>query len=77
MKINAEKLEQVILTTLKAQLEAVLSIGTDGSICLDAVAAEHTEYKKQIEALEDSKQSMFEQYVMGKIDVETYSPKKQ
>ena len=50
--------------------------GADGSICLDAVAAEPTEYKKQIEALEDSKQSLFEQYVMGEIDVETYKTEK-
>lgn len=57
-------------------MEAVLSIGADDSICLDAVAAERTEYEKQIEALEDSKQSLFEQYVMGEIDVETYKSEK-
>ena len=57
-------------------MEAVLSIRADGSICLDAVAAERTEYEKQIEALEDSKQSLFEQYVMGEIDVETYKSEK-
>lgn len=76
MKIDAEELESVIWETLKAQLEAVLSIGADGSICLDTVAAECTEYEKQIEALDDSKQSLFEQYVMGEIDVETYKSKK-
>ena len=76
LKLDAKELEQVIWGTLKAQLETVLSIGADGSICLDAVAAEPTEYKKQIEALEDSKQSLFEQYVMGEIDVETYKTEK-
>ncbi|MGN0977560.1 MAG: recombinase zinc beta ribbon domain-containing protein [Faecousia sp.] len=76
LKIDAEELEQVIFQTVKAQLEAVLSIGADGSICLDAVAAEPTEYEKQIEALEDSKQSLFEQYVMGEIDAETYKSEK-
>lgn len=76
MRIDSEELEQVIFQTLKAQLDTVLSIGADGSICLDAVAAEPTEYEKQIEALEDSKQSLFEQYVMGEIDVETYKSEK-
>ena len=76
MKIDAEELEQVIWGTIKTQLEAVLSISADGSICLDAVAAERTEYEKQIEALEDSKQSLFEQYVMGEIDVATYKSEK-
>lgn len=76
LRIDSEELEQVIFQTLKAQLDTVLSISVDGSICLDAVAAEHTEYEKQIEALEDSKQSLFEQYVMSEIDVETYKSEK-
>lgn len=76
LKIDAEELEQAIFQTIKAQLEAALSIGAGGSICLDAVAAERTEYEKQIEALEDSKQSLFEQYVMGGIEMETYKSEK-
>jgi len=76
LKVDAEELEQVIWGTIKAQLEAVLSIRTDGSICLDTVVAERTEYEKQIEALEDSKQSLFEQYIMGGIDVATYKSEK-
>ena len=76
MKIDAEELEQVIFRTIKAQLEAVLSIGADGNICLDAATAAPTEYEKQIEALEDSKQALFEQYVTGEIDVETYKTEK-
>lgn len=76
LKVDAEELEQVIWGTIKAQLEAVLSICTDGSICLDTVVAERTEYEKQIEALEDSKQSLFEQYIMGGIDVATYKSEK-
>ena len=76
LKINAEELEQVIFQTLKVQLEAVLSICAEGGICLDIVTAERTEYEKQIETLENSKQSMFEQYVMGEIDVATYKSEK-
>lgn len=76
LKIYSEDLEQLIFQTLKAQLEAVLSFDADGTICLDTVLAERTEYGKQIEALEDSKQSLFEQYVMGEIDVETYKSEK-
>lgn len=60
----------------KCSLEAVLSIRKDGSISLDTVVAERTEYEKQIEALEDSKQSLFEQYIMGEIDVGNYKSQK-
>lgn len=76
LKVDDEELEQVIFQTIKAQLEAVLSIRADGSFCLDTVVAERTEYEKQIEALEDSKQSLFEQYIMGEIDVEAYKSQK-
>ena len=76
LKVDALELEQVIFQTIKAQLEAVLSIREDGSISLDTVVAERTEYEKQIEALEDSKQSLFEQYIMGEIDVEAYKSEK-
>ena len=76
MKVDALELEQVIFQTIKVQLEAVLSIRMDGSISLDTVVAERTEYEKQIEALEDSKQSLFEQYIMGEIDVATYKSEK-
>lgn len=72
LKIDAEELEQVIFQTIKAQLEAVLSIRADGAICLDTVIAERSEYEKQIKALEDSKQSLFEQYIMGEMDAEAY-----
>ena len=76
MKVDALELEQAIFQTIKAQLEAVLSIRKDGSISLDTVVAERTEYEKQIEALEDSKQSLFEQYIMGEIDVGNYKSQK-
>ena len=76
LKVDALELEQAIFQTIKAQLEAVLSIRKDGSISLDTVVAERTEYEKQIEALEDSKQSLFEQYIMGEIDVGNYKSQK-
>lgn len=77
LKLDAKELEQVIWGTLKAQLETVLSIGADGSICLDAVAAEPTEYKKQIEALEDSKQSLFDSMSWARLMWKPTRPKKQ
>ena len=76
LKVDALELEQAIFQTIKAQLEAVLSIRKDGSISLDTVVAERTEYERQIEALEDSKQSLFEQYIMGEIDVGNYKSQK-
>ena len=76
LKVDALELEQVIFQTIKAQLEAVLSIRADGAICLDTVIAERSEYEKQIKALEDSKQSLFEQYIMGEIDVGNYKSQK-
>ena len=68
--------DDIELDYFKVSFEAVLSIREDGSISLDTVVAERTEYEKQIEALEDSKQSLFEQYIMGEMDAETYKSEK-
>jgi chromosome segregation ATPase len=38
--------------------------------------AEQSEYERQIESLNDSKQVLFERYCMGEIDVETYKTEK-
>lgn len=76
MRAYAAELEQAIFQTLKKQLDVVLTFGDDGTIRLGAVVAERSEYEKQIEALQDSKQALFEQYIMGELDMEAYKAQK-
>ena len=76
MRAYVAELEQAIFQTLKKQLDVVLTFGDDGTIRLGAVVAERSEYEKQIKALYDSKQALFEQYIMGELDMEAYKAQK-
>ena len=76
MKVNAVELEQAVFQILKTQLAVSLPLNADGTVHMGAVISERSEYEKQIEVLQDSKQALFEQYIMGEIDMETYKSQK-
>ncbi len=76
MRINAVELEQVVFITLKKQMEAAATLNSDGTVRLEAAAPERSEYEQQIEALQDSKRLLYERYLMGEIDLNTYKAEK-
>lgn len=76
MKINAAELEQAVFITLKKQMEAAATLNLDGAVRLDAAAPERSEYEQQIEALQDGKRLLYERYLMGEIDLDTYKAEK-
>ena len=76
MRINAAELEQAAFLTLKKQMEAAAPLAPDGSLRVDASVPERTEYEQQIEALQDGKRALYERYLMGEIDLNTYKAEK-
>lgn len=48
----------------------------DGTLHLDATAAKCSEYEKQLEDLRDQKQALFERYLLGQIELDTYKSRK-
>lgn len=75
LKISALELEQTIFDTLRVQL--LPSFGIDsGKEKLDLKTIQETEYEKKLRALQDSKRQLYEKYVFGEIDLETYKTKK-
>lgn len=73
---NAAKLEQAVLLLMKKQLEATLPVNPNGTIQLKAVVEERSAYEQQMDELLDCKQSLFEQYLMGEITLESYQAQK-
>ena len=61
---------------MKKQLEATLPVNPDGTIQLKAVVEERSAYEQQMDELLDCKQSLFEQYLMGEITLESYQAQK-
>ena len=76
MRLNAAELEQAVFLTLKKQMEAAAPLAPDGSLRVDASVPERTEYEQQIEALQDGKRALYERYLMGEIDLNTYKAEK-
>ena len=76
VRADAAGLEEAVLFTLKKQLEILLPVHEDGTIHLEATAAKCSEYEKQLEALKDQKQALFERYLLGQIELDTYKSEK-
>ena len=76
MRINAVELEQAVFITLKKQMEAAASLNPDGTIRLEAAAPKRSEYEQQIETLQDGKRLLYERYLLGEIDLDTYKAEK-
>ena len=72
MRINAVELEKAVFITLKKQMEAAASLNPDGTVRLEDVTPERSEYEQQIEELQDSKRLLYERYLLGEIDLDTY-----
>ena len=53
-----------------------LSCSTESKAHIGSYVAERSEYERQIESLENDKQSLFERFVMGEIDVDAYKAEK-
>ena len=71
MRLNAAELEQAVFLTLKKQMEAAAPLAPDGTFWVDASVPERTEYEQQIE-----KRALYERYLMGEIDLNTYKAEK-
>ena len=57
-------------------MEAAAPLAPDGTLRVDASVPERTEYEQQIEALQDGKRALYERYLMGEIDLNTYKAEK-
>ena len=76
VRADVAGLEEAVLLTLKKQLEILLPVHKDGTIHLEATAAKCSEYEKQLEVLKDQKQALFERYLLGQIELDTYKSEK-
>ena len=57
-------------------MEATAPLAPDGTLRVDASVPERAEYEKQIETLQDGKRTLYEHYLMGEIDLNTYKAEK-
>lgn len=76
LAISAPALEEAVFTTIRQQLEVVLSNVQDTLSTADLAVAEKSAYEAQAEAITDEKQRLFESYLSGEIDAATFQSEK-
>lgn len=74
LRIDAAELEQAVFQTVKKQLEVALPMDSNNEIQL--YKSSITQYEKQLEYLQNSKQTLFEQYILNKITIDDYHSSK-
>ena len=57
-------------------METAATLNLDGTVRLDAATPERSEYEQRIEALQDGKRLLYERYLLGEIDLDTYKAEK-
>ena len=75
-KVNAIELQDAVLDVLKKQADAVLDDGKDIASSLSSLQSREYEYKAQQSALLDGKRALYEQFLLGELDLASYKEKK-
>ena len=76
LRIAASDLELTVYENLKAVADVLFAPNQDAAT-LGAIVSERPEYERQIEALEKEKMQLYENYLLGEIDVLTYKREKE
>ena len=77
MKYEAEALEQAVFESLKKQMGVLGDVSNDGITMVKTAVSHRPEFDRQIEALEDGKLHLYEQFQLREIDLDTYKAQKE
>ncbi len=76
MKIGINDLEQLVFDTIRSQVLCFTDTDVDYKSGVKASAEELNSYEHKIKALQNSKRELYEQYILGAVDEDTYKSKK-
>lgn len=72
LQVQASVLEQAVFETLKGQMDAYFSSDRDVAAAVDSAVPGLAEYDRQIEKIQDDKRHLYEKYLLGEVDLDTY-----
>ena len=76
LRVGVSELEQAVFAILQMQMDVIAGAKKNIPATLDAIQTRQTEYQQQAEILQDGKRRLYEQYLLQKIDLDTYKTKK-
>ena len=77
MRYDAKSLEEAVFNTLKTQMDVLGPDVIEGAMLGNPVVPQCSEYERQINALEESKLRLYEQYQLRELDLDTFKAKKE
>lgn len=75
LQVKAPELEQAVFQIIQMQVTAALGIDSSKDK-LELQTIQQAEHEKKLFALQDSKRQLYERYIFGEIDIETYKARK-
>ena len=76
MRIGVGELEQLVFDILEKQIEVLTGMADSDFASVNSELSKQTDYEQQISAMQNSKQRLYEQYLMREIDLNTYKASK-
>lgn len=76
VKIRIEDLERIVFDTIRSQAQCFVDTDADVKAKAEESSAELDGYEQKAKFLQDSKRELYEQYILGILDIDTYKSKK-
>ncbi len=75
-QVPVDEVLEAVYTVVRQQLLAVVPTNTDGKQCLTLASVNQQQFEEQIAEIMDSKRLLYEQFVAGEIDAQSFKGQK-
>lgn len=75
-RISVKDLERTVFDTIRSQAQCFIDTDADIKIRAEKSALELNGYEQKLKLLQESKRELYEQYILGILDIDTYKSKK-
>lgn len=76
VSIRVEDLERTVFETIRSQAQCFVDTDADIKVRAEKSALELNGYEQNLKLLQESKRELYEQYILGILDIDTYKSKK-
>ena len=76
VSIRVEDLERTVFDTIRSQAQCFVDTDADIKARAEKSALELNGYEQKLKLLQESKRELYEQYILGILDIDTYKSKK-
>lgn len=76
VRIRVEDLERTVFDTIRSQAQCFVDTDADIKAKAEKSSLELSSYEQKLKLLQESKRELYEQYILGILDIDTYKSKK-